>query len=309
MRFPDEAYELSAAQLGVLARWQLTPLVGRDHADKLLLGSRFERLHRGVYALRGGARNRHRDAIAATLRVGPRATLTGPAALGLLELEGVDLGTRFTVLRPPSHRVAGVGFPVRLDRDQDRPVTLRGQVRVAPVADALLDAVSSDPAPHPRALRLAHDRLRWEGRLRPGELTARATQLSISPTPPARELLALDATTATGDGEREVGRILGQFDPPPEPQVWVSPHRCVDWYFRSLLLGVEYQGAADHATEAGRHGDRVRDDELAMAGIELLYVTAGDLRSEGAVAARVATALTSRAYALGVPAPRLRPAG
>ncbi len=309
MLIPDETYELSAAQLGVLARWQLTPLVGPDHADQVLSGRRFERLHRGVYAVRGGARHRHRDAIAAALRVGPQATLTGPAALGLLDLEGVELGAAFTVLRPPGQRVTGVSFPVQLDRDPHRPITLLGQVRIASVADALLDTLVSDPAPRPRALRLAHDRLRWEGHLRPGELTGRAAQLRLAPTPRSRELLALGGTTATGDGERQVGRILGRFDPPPEPQVWVSPHRCIDWYFRSLLLGVEYQGAPDHATDDGRHGDRVRDDELAMAGIELLYVTAADLRSEGTVAARVATALTSRAYALGVAAPRLRPAG
>ncbi len=309
MRLPDEAYELTTTQLGVLARWQLAPLVGLDHVDELLRGPGFERLHRGVYAVRGGARHRHRDAVAATLRVGPRATLTGPAALGLLELEGVELGAGFTVLRPPGHRVTGIPFPVQRDRDPDRPITLLGQVRVAPVADALLDSLSSDPPPRPRALRLAHDRLRWEGLLRPGEIAMRAAHLRLPPTQRSQELLALDASQATGDGERQVGRILSRFDPPPEPQVWVSPHRCIDWYFRSLLLGVEYQGAPDHATDDGRRGDRVRDDELAMAGIELLYVTAADLRSEGAVAARVATALTSRAYALGVAAPRLRPAG
>jgi len=184
-----------------------------------------------------------------------------------------------------------------------------GQVRIAPVADALLDTLSIDPPPRPRALRLAHDRLRWEGRLHPGEITARAAQFRLPQSLRSQELLALDATPATGDGERELGRILGRFDPPPEPQVWVSPHRCVDWYFRALQLGVEYQGAPDHATGAGRRADRVRDDELAMAGIELLYITAADLRSDRAVAARVATALTSRAYELGVGAPRLRSAG
>ncbi|MEX2550949.1 MAG: hypothetical protein WD638_12045 [Nitriliruptoraceae bacterium] len=308
MDLPDDAYRLSTAQLGVLARGQLAALVGDNVAGHLLRPPSFERLAHGVYGIRGGAVHRNRDAVVAALRAGPDATVTGPSALAVLDLEGVDLGTGFVILVPAGRRVSNVGFATRRDHDPARPCTRLGAVRVAPPTDALIDSLLVQPPPRLRALRLAHDRLRWEGHVRPSELTTRAAELRLPRSLRSHELFSFDRTTATGDGERDLGRILGRFDPPPEAQVWVTPHRCVDWYFRSLQLAVEYQGAPDHDSRSGRRADRVRDEELALAGIALLYVTAADLRSERTIAARVATALTSRAYELGVGAPHLRPA-
>ena len=310
MQPPDDAYQLCRDQLGVLARRQLVAMVGRVDADHLLATSRFEGLLRGVHRVRGGAAHPHQFAVAATLRSGPGATLTGPAALGLLDLEAVDLGQGFEVVVPGDRRVTGVAFAVRTDPDPDRPVWHLGEVRVADPADALIEAASRAPGVRPRALRLAHDRLRWTDQLRSGQLTARAQHLRLLMAGDASrglldELLEMDATPATGDGERALGRILSRFDPPAEAQVWISPRHCLDFYVRTLRSAVEYQGRADHATEAGRSSDRVRDEELTAAGIRLIYVTAEDLRDERALLARIGAALTARADELGLPAPRL----
>ena len=86
----------------------------------------------------------------------------------------------------------------------------------------------------------------------------------------------------------------------------MTPYRRVDWWFRSVRVAVEYQGRVDHDGAAGREADRVRDDELATAGIRLLYVTAGDLHDERVLLATVAGALAARAHELGVTAPQLR---
>ena len=285
-------------------------MVGRVDADHLLATSRFERLLRGVYRVRGGATHPHQPAVAATLRSGPGATLTGPAALGLLDLEGVDLGEAFEIVVPAGRRVTSVGFAVRNDPDPTRSAWHLGEVRVAEPADALLEAASAAPGVRPRALRLAHDRLRWTDRLEPGQLTTRAQRLRLLTASGASrsllgELLEMDATPATGDGERTLARILSRFDPPAEAQVWISPRHCLDFYFRTLRFALEYQGRADHATEAGRSSDRVRDQELTEAGIRLIYVTAEDLGDERALLARLGAALTARADELGLPAPRL----
>ena len=311
MQPPDDVYRLCRDQLGVLTRRQLVAIVGRVAADHLLATSRFERLLRGVYRVRGGATHPHQLAIAATLRSGPGATLTGPAALGLLDLEAIDLGGAFEVVVPSGRKVTGVPFTVGTDPDPGRSVWHQGEARIADPADALLEAAARAPGVRPRALRLAHDRLRWTDRLRPGELRARARHLRLLSAGAANrghlgELLEVDATAATGDGERALARVLSRFDPPAEVQVWISPRHCLDFYFRTLRSAVEYQGRADHATEAGRSSDRVRDEELSAAGIRVIYVTPEDLRDERALLARLAAAMTARADELGLPAPRLR---
>lgn len=305
MQPSDKVYQRCADQLGVIARRQLVAMLGRFDADHLLATTRFERLMRGVYRVRGGASHPCQPAIAATLRAGADATLTGPAALELLGLEGVAVGTDFEVLTPGRRRLAERSFATRRDPDPDRPVWWLGEAQISQAADALLETAAHGAKVRPRALRLAHDRLRWTGHLRPGQLAARAAGLRLPRSDRLVELLAMDTTEATGEGERQLEKLLLRFDPPPESQVWVSPWHRVDFYFRGTLLAVEYQGRPDHATATGRARDRSRDEALVEAGIRTVYVTAEDLGDERALLARIAGALTARADELGLTAPRL----
>lgn len=89
----------------------------------------------------------------------------------------------------------------------------------------------------------------------------------------------------------------------PEPQVWVTPTRRVDGYFRALKLAFEYQGSVDHGTRRSRRADAGRARELARAGIRVESLSAADLVDEDALTARVAALLTLRAKELGLPAP------
>lgn len=304
MRLTDGLVQLSEQQLGLLTRAQLAAVLGPSATSRLLASSVFERVHRGVHALRGGAVHPHRAAVAAALRVGRGAAISGPVALERA-VGGLDLGARFVVLVGPPLRITGVTLPLALDRDPGRELTRLGDVGCVGPVDALLDTALSFPELPSRDLRLAHDRLRWAGLLVPGQLRARAEALGVGRQLAAHELLALDGSAAVSDGERELGRVLGRFSPPPEAQVWVTPDRRIDWYFRAVRVGLEYQGAADHGTEQGRRRDRRRDRELREAGVRLSYVTAADLRDERTLLATVAGLLVARADELGVEAPRL----
>jgi hypothetical protein len=312
MRLPDQMADLAERQLGVLARRQFPAEIPRSTVDNLVRRGPLVRLARGVYAVRGGAVHPQREAVAAALRAGPRATVTGPAALALAPVEGLVLGSRFALLVPPPIRITRDHVVLRPDRDPGRQVRRLGQVRVAAAVDALLDSiVLFGRALDPRALKLVHDQLRWAGVLTAGDLGRRARELKVATVFAAHELSELDATAATGDGERRLGTLLASFDPAPQPQVWVTPDRCVDWYFRSVRMGVEYQGSVDHEGSAGRARDRARERELRRTGIHLIYVSAADLRDSSSLIASVAGALAARAHELRVTAPQLRgqPAG
>jgi very-short-patch-repair endonuclease len=329
MDLNDSNLELLTAQQGLIARRQLVPRIGIDATDNMLRSDRFHRLHRGVYELRGSGRSPGRTTMAAALWAGPDAIVSGPAAFYLGFGDGLELDDRGMVLVPQRrrHTPAGVAqlrrgalraSPEEHRRQRAEPVVLchdpsppsvkqhRGEVALASPVDALLDCLRLEPPVPGRRLRVAHDRLRWSGQLHPGALQHRARERGLGPAIATHELLTIDGAEATGDGERALGALLRGFRPAPEPQVWVTPSRRVDWYFRPLRVAIEYQGSVDHAHATGRTRDRARDEELVRAGISLIYVDAADLRHERTVLSRVAAALVARAHELAVAAPTYR---
>src|SRR6056297_3282022 len=211
MQPPPDLFRLASEQLGLLARRQVVAALGEVTADRMLRSPWLERVQLGVVRFRGGAPHPCQAAVAASLRAGPGATLTGPAALDLLAVDGVTPGGRFEVLVPPGRRVGGVGFRTRRDPDPARGTWQLGLVRVAEPIDALIESCLLDPTPPARELRQIHDRLRWNGRLRQGSLQPRATQLARSGSAVLDDLLELDGQASTGDGERRLGRLLARF--------------------------------------------------------------------------------------------------
>ncbi len=301
---------LAEAQFGLVARYQAMRCVSRNRSDTILRRGPFESVDRGVYRLVGAPRLGVQPALAATLRAGRGATLTGPAALAIYEVDGFGLlhdQLPFEVLLPPGRRITA-SFPVRRDPDPARAVATHGEIRVAGPIDALIDSAVFVDALGARRLRLAHDVLRWRGMLKPGRLQQRISDLGRrAPGGQAlADLLDLDLQASTGDGERRLGTVLGRFDPAPEPQVWVTPARRVDWYFRRIRYAWEYQGSVDHGTVTGRQADAARDTELRREGMRIGYVTDADLADEATFLAVAAGALSARAFELGVDAPRLR---
>ena len=311
MRPPPSVQRLAEAQLGLIARRQIVASQGEGAARSLLRSGWTEAVEFGVHRVLGGARLPIQRALAATLRAGPGATLTGPAALALLDLDGfgvVNADHPFEVLLPFGRRLNGVGFPTRRDPDPARAVTSRGEIRIVAPVDALIDSAPFAPEIGARRIRLAHDVLRWRGLIRPGRLNERICELGRrAPGGMAiAELLDLDRQDGTGDGERRLGALLERFDPAPLAQHWVTPRRRVDWWFPALRHAIEYQGKVDHGTAPGRADDRERDAQLRRENIHLTYVTEVDLRDEATLIASLSAALAARAYHLGVAAPQLR---
>jgi hypothetical protein len=302
--FPDDVIDLLEAQLGVIARFQLREHVAPSAIDQHVRMDRLRPVARGVYRVAGGAVLPDQLALAAALVARPEATITGPFVLSRHRLDGFEPDAPFEVLLQPGRSDPRAGGPYRRDPLPDRPVDRLGEVRLARPLDALLDSGRFRDRLGDRQLRLAYDQLRWRKLLRVEDLRAAIEQRRDDPGAQAvAEVLDLDDLRSESEGERRLGRILGMFRPGPEAQVWVSRRRRVDWFFRPLRLGVEYDGSVDHAHRRGRQADLDRDRELAREGIRLELVTAADLRQEEVLVARIAGALALRARELRATAP------
>ena len=308
-RLPPEPLELAVAQCGVVARWQLRRWLSLDAIDGRVRHGALDRLARGVYRLPGTGRPEQAP-IAAALRAGPRAVLTGPFVLAHRRLDGFDLDAPFEVLLPRGRHLGAVDFACRPDPLPARSHDLLGDVRLASPVDALLESALFRSTVGDRPLRVARDQLGWRGLLTAADLRDRIEARGETDAAVRAFLAAMGDhdLRSESEGERDLGSVLCRLDPAPEPQVWVTPLHRLDWYLRLLRLGWEYQGKVDHGGRAGRRRDAVRDREVAGVGIRLLYVTAADLRDRAALIAMVMGVIAARADELGVEAPRLRPA-
>lgn len=309
---PAPLVELATAQLGVLARFQLRRWWSPDAIDALVGRGTLVRIERGIYRVVGGASVAQQRPFAAALRARPSATVTGPAVLGHLGVDGFAADGPFEILVRPGRSLRNVGFSWREDPRPDRPVTTCGEVRLARPGDALVHAVRWRDEVGDRTLRLGLDWMGWRGLVDRASFLADLVRRSEA-DPLAAELLevigGVDLGRCESQGERDVGAILCCFDPAPVPQAWVTSHRRADWYFVALKLVVEFDGGVDHDTPVGQRADARRDAELEAAGIQVLRVDRRDLDDVPALVARLAGAIAVRATELGVLAPRFDPTG
>jgi hypothetical protein len=310
MKLPAAALALAQRQYGVLSRRQLLTWLSAPALEGQVRRRNLQPLERGVYRVSGGVPLPGQEAIAAVLRCGPGAVLTGPFVLGHHRVPGFDLESPFEVLLQPGRRVSATSFPVRTDPQPNRFVQKVGDVRLAAPTDAMLESCLWRQEYEDRQLRVAYDQLRFRHGLTTAKMRRRIA--ARGPTDPAvvAFLRVVDDDPVTeSEGERALAPILSRLDPVPEPQVWVTPARRVDFYLRGLRFGWEYLGDVDHRRLEDRRADADRDEELATQGIRLHYVVAADLRNRGAFVAAMMGALAHRADVLGVRMPTLRPIG
>jgi hypothetical protein len=305
---PADALALAERQYGVLSRRQLLRWVAAPTIDGKLRRGTIQPVERGVYRVSGGVVLPGQPAVAAALRCGAEATLTGPFVLGHHRLEGFDPSAAFEVLLRPGRRVENVSFVARRDRIPTRAVELVGDVRLASKVDALFDACLHRDSYTDRQLRRAYDQLRFVHGLRTSVVQRRIAARGVGDPAVAAFLEVVDGDPVIeSEGERVLAPFLLRLDPAPEPQVWVTPRRRVDFYLRALRFGWEYLGDVDHGVAVQRRADAARDDELAAQAIRLHYVVADDLREPTAFVAATMAALAHRADQLGVQLPTLRP--
>lgn len=306
--FPDRLVALMQAQYGAVGRFQLIDHMTEGEVDGMVRRGVLEIVERGVYRVRGSAGSPEQAAMAAVLRSRPGAVVTGPLVLALLNVDGFDRGLPFEVLVRPGRRPSNVDFSWRRDPTPRQVTAWLAGLPITTPTVALVDSARWVGHLMERQLRVALDSMRWGGLTTATRVLERAQRLGPR-DPGARfflDLFEAGAADPESEPERDLGQILAAFAPAPEPQVWVTPHHRVDWYWRPYRLAVEYLGEADHGGPRARAADRRREDDLEAKGIRVLSVVAADLRSPDDLLAWLRLALHRRADELGVERPTVR---
>lgn len=310
-RLPDPALERLDEQFGCIGRSQLRAWLTEDAIDAMVQRGQLVPTERGSYRVRGSPVIPEQSAIAAVHRARPGARVTGPFVLALLNVDGFTRDDPFEVLTAPGRRLRNVGFAHRRNPTPDEPGAWFRALPITTPTVSLVDSARFGSELGERRLRVGLDVMTWRGMTSPQRVLDRARLLGPRDRGAAffLGLLGDDLARSESDGERDLGRLLAVFEPPPEPQVWVTPRRRVDWYFRPLRLALEYLGQVDHATAEARMQDAARSDELAGVGVRVVPVVSRDLRDPQRLLAWVEALLARRAYELGVDPPVRRHRG
>lgn len=304
---PAHIERLAAQQFGVVARAQLVPMAGRGAVDGLVQRGMLVPIQRGVYRVRGGAIGSEQRAMAAVLRARPGAVVTGPLVLALLEVDGFRRTDPFEVLTTPGRRLRGVDFPHRINPTPDATTARFGGLTIASPTAALVDAGRFRESLGDRRLRAGLDAARWRGLTTTQRVVERIEELG--PGDPGarfwRDTAELGLLAPESEGERSLGALLDRVSPAAEPQVWVTPRRRVDWFYRRFRTAIEYLGGIDHGHAAALLRDRDREAELAALGIRVVPVVDRDLREPEGFLGWIGNVLAARAYELGVEPPAI----
>ena len=300
MRLPPELLDLANRQHNVLARRQALDWITGPEYDGFLRHGRLVRLHHGVAAIAGGASPPQQRLMAAALRCGDGARISGPAVLGLFDVDGFTPRDDFVVLVPAGRRIRNVDVQIVADPLPAEDVAIFDEIPIARPPLAFLHAAERLRGDDDRRLRVGIDSARRGRHMTRRALAHRARQLGPA-HPGAAWVLDLEhggRLAMDSEREREVADVLACVHPAPTPQVYVADDIRVDFCWPRLRVVLEYDGWVDHPLGSVR--DRRRRERLAALGYQVIVVRSDDLRDPDALAARVQLALVTRARELGV---------
>jgi predicted transcriptional regulator of viral defense system len=295
MRSHHALADLAEAQHGVVSFRQLRELgFSKGHISRAFEAGRLRRIHRGVYAVGHARLSEHGKCHAAVLACGTGAILSHHSAAwlwGLLprcpkEASITTLGRGHRRRDIRAHRTAALASGDRVIRDG---------IPVTSISRTLLDLGAVGTM---RELAGAIDRARRLGRLDldaldallsrhrrtvAGKRLGGALELYRKPVfDRARsELLLLNALEQEGESL-------------PVLNCWVEKWE-IDAYWESERFAVEVDGWETHGTRRAFEDDRLRLEEMKLAGIDCIRISARRIETHPRqVAQRIRTFLSRR---------------
>jgi putative AbiEi antitoxin of type IV toxin-antitoxin system/transcriptional regulator with AbiEi antitoxin domain of type IV toxin-antitoxin system len=300
MRSHRELAALAKRQHRVLSYCQLRELgFSKGHIARAQEAGRLQRLHRGVYALGHTALSDHGRALAAILVFPEAAVLSHESAAWLWGLIPTAPREAEVTVAARGNRRRGL----RVHRVWSLPAEERTTYEGFPVTSVARTLVDFAGISSGRRLSQVVDRARRRGKLDlaaiDGALERRAGSFGrerlLEVLRPYRqpvfdrarsELLFLDAIHDAGL-------------PTPSVNTWVEGCE-IDAYWEAERFAVEVDGWETLGSRKAFESDRLRQEDLKLAGIDSIRITAKRIEQEPqAVARRLKLLLTQRRAELG----------
>jgi hypothetical protein len=294
MRSHSQLTDLAESQYGVVSYRQLRDLgFSKGHVYRAHEADRLRRVHRGVYAVGHSALSPHGRCRAALLAFNDNAVLSHRSAAwlwGLVSACREEIDVTF----------AGKGWRkgIRVHRVmaiRDGDIETLERLRVTSLARTLFDIAASEPR---RELERAVDRAKRRGLL---------------------DLYAIDqmlARRARVPGAAQLKRVLVLYRRPvfdrarsellflqaledagerlPALNTWVDKWE-IDAYWEAERFAVEVDGWEAHGSREAFESDRLRQEEMKLAGIDSIRISARRIESEPKrVAERIRALLAQR---------------
>lgn len=280
---------LMVRQLGVISRRQL---LARGWTASVVDGAvrhgRLEVVHRGVYRVPCSGRPRHQAAMAAVLRAGPGARITGAPVLQQLRDPAVARGAPTFILLPAPRDLRSNPVPWRRDPAPDDDGHALGPVPATAPARALVE-VAAIWSPN-RCLTVI-DHLRWDGLGTTDAIVDCAERLGPD-HPGARavlELVEAGHLDQESHGERSMAGSLTRLGIARlvRWQVRLAADIRVDGLLDIAKAVLEYDGERHHTDGRDRAADDRRDQRINALGLRVVRITKEDLRDDDTLRAKL----------------------
>jgi hypothetical protein len=292
-----EMARLAAAQHGVVASRQLYELgySAKAISHEVTCG-RLHQVHRGVYAVGHTALSRRGECLGAVLACWTGAVLSHCSAAWLWGLTNRwKVPIEVTGPSPRAHRSAICVHSAKALTREDRVSV--GAIPTTSVARTLLDFAAVDP----RYLRTALDRCERRGIL---DLIAIDTLIArsrgfrgVAQLRQALEIYRTPAFTRSGLERRFLAIVTEAGLPRPAMNLFIEGFE-LDAYWKAERFAVELDTYDYHGGHAAFEDDRLRQEDLKLAGIEMTRITGARIaREPTAVAKRLGHLLAQRRHA------------
>jgi Transcriptional regulator, AbiEi antitoxin len=280
MRSHEALAEMAREQYGVVSFRQLRELgFSKGAIGRAREARRLHRLHQGVYAVGHIALSDHSRCMAAILACGPQAVLSHESAAWLWgflpsrpiqpEVSVPNAGRPRSGIR--AHRVA----PLALDE-----VGALERIRVTLPARTLLDLAAVNRG---RRLQQAIEKAKRLGKLDLDEIDGLLRRRrGAAGTRRLREGVEIYRDPAFSRSRPELlflDLVKRAGLPRPALNIFVAAHE-VDAYWESERFAVEVDGWDTHRTREAFEADPVRQEDLKLAGIDSIRITARRIERE-----------------------------
>jgi hypothetical protein len=289
--------ELAKRQHGVVSIRQLTAPLGYSEAAvrRAVSAGRLHRLYRGVYAVGHTRLTQRGRCLAAVLACGGGALLSHDSAAWLWGIS-TKSPLPFVVTTPNSRRIRP---PIQLHVAQNLAFedrALREGIPVTSLARTFLDvAATSRPRRLQRMIERSEELKLFD--LRP-VVSVLARNKGHHGAGPLRRALVLykPASFTRSTLERRFLALVKEAGLPQPATGYNEAGYELDVYWPEQRFAVELDTYETHGTRAAFERDRLRQEELKLAGVEMIRVTGTRLEREPKkVIDRVARLLSDRA--------------